>query len=87
LGLAAIEAMTCGLPILTSNIHGINDYSVDGITGYQNAPTDVEGFARNLKRLVESREDRLRMGGHNAVSVEKYDMPSILRDLKAIYGL
>src|SRR5699024_8269918 len=32
LGMAALEAMASNLPILTSNVHGINDYSVEGIT-------------------------------------------------------
>ena len=41
LGLAAIEAMSSGLPLITSNINGIKDYSIDGVTGYSCNPTDV----------------------------------------------
>ena len=51
LGLSAIEAMACGLPLITSNVHGINDYSIDGLTGYKFAPTDVEGFAHGIQTL------------------------------------
>src|SRR5699024_6464187 len=43
LGLAALEAMAAGLPIITSNIHGIVDYSVHGVTGYNYQPSDTKG--------------------------------------------
>ncbi|MDY2836937.1 MAG: glycosyltransferase family 4 protein, partial [Bilifractor sp.] len=46
LGMAAIEAMACALPIVTSNIHGVNDYSKDGVTGLKAASDDVEGFRK-----------------------------------------
>ncbi|WP_028043144.1 glycosyltransferase [Candidatus Stoquefichus massiliensis] len=56
LGLAAIEAMATGLPILTSNINGINDYSINGITGFKYSPEDIEGFSNGIKNLEESKE-------------------------------
>ena len=34
LGLAGIEAMAAGVPLVSSNVHGILDYVVDGKTGY-----------------------------------------------------
>lgn len=42
LGLAAIEAMASGLPILTSNVHGIKDCSVNVFSGYLYSLLDVE---------------------------------------------
>lgn len=51
LGVAALEAMASGLPLLTSDIHGIRDYSQNGITGYTVAPDDVKGFADAIRKL------------------------------------
>ena len=42
--MVALEAMAAGLPIITSNIHGIVDYSIDGVTGYLCNSTDVDAF-------------------------------------------
>lgn len=86
LGLGAIEAMACGLPIITSNVHGINDYSVDGVTGYKSAPMDAEGFASAIQKLAGDSDLRAEMGRYNAQLVRKYDVSHINQSLKEIYG-
>ena len=86
LGLGAIEAMACGLPLLSSNVQGINDYSVDGVTGYKCAPSDVEGFARAIEKLAGDSDLRAEMGRYNAQLVRKYDVSHINQSLKEIYG-
>lgn len=78
LGLGAIEAMACGLPLLTSNVHGINDYSVDGVTGYKCAPNDVDRFAMNMTCLIEEVDKRLAMGKHNCELAQKYDVGTVI---------
>lgn len=85
LGLAALEAMASGLPIVTSNVHGIVDYSIDGVTGYTCSPMDVDGFAEQIGKLAMNSQDCLRMGAHNAESVKKYDLYKIIKYLEYIY--
>lgn len=51
LGLAGIEMMAGGLPVVTSDVQGIKDYSKDGITGYMYDASDAEGFAEGIKKL------------------------------------
>lgn len=87
LGLAAIEAMACGLPILTSNVHGINDYSADGITGYKCAPLDADGFASALKKLAGNEKLRKKMGQNNATLAGKYEINAVTRLIKEKYEL
>lgn len=86
LGLAAIEGMACGLPIVTSNVHGINDYSEDGVTGYKCAPTDAEGFARAIRRLAEDPALRISMGQGNMERAKKYDVNRIVLLMKDVYA-
>ena len=86
LGLAAIEAMACGLPIITSNIHGIVDYSIDGITGYATTFDDLSGFANLILKLFEDEALRIEYGKHNLNSIVKYDVNNILLRLQEIYG-
>ena len=87
LGLSAIEAMACGLPIITSNVHGINDYSVDGVTGYKCAPTDADGFAGAVGKLINNDHLRMKMGQGNRLLSKKYETHAIISLLKKIYGL
>ncbi len=85
LGLAAIEAMASGMPIVTSNIHGICDYSINGETGFCCSPTNVYEFKEAILKLVEDSELRKEMGRHNANSVEKYSLETIKKEMKNIY--
>lgn len=86
LGLAAIEAMACGLPIVTSNVHGINDYSVDGVTGYKCVPRDVHAFGVAFKKLICDEPLSNMMGMHNEQLVEKYDLAIIASKMRQIYS-
>lgn len=87
LGLAAIEAMACGLPIITSNVHGINDYSIDGVTGYVCAPSDVNCFAEAIYKLVSDPATTKEMGRANMERVKKYSLSNILGIMRKLYEL
>lgn len=73
LGLAAIEAMYCGLPILTSNMHGINDYSIDGVTGYKCDPSDYVALSNAIQCLYKSQNLCKQMGENNKIAANKYE--------------
>lgn len=87
LGLAAIEGMACGLPLITSDKHGINDYSVDGETGYKCEPTDAEGFAKAIEQLANDPSLRESMGKGNITRAQKYDVDRINQLMKDVYAL
>lgn len=86
LGLAAVEAMLSGLPIITSNIQGINDYSKNGITGYKCAPLDVNGFSEAIRNLHDDPDLRKKMGKYNRAYAKKYDQKSVLNYMYNVYG-
>lgn len=86
LGMAALEGMAMGLPIITSNIHGIVDYSIDGVTGYTCNPDDVECFSRAIERLIKDTNLLKKMSMYNIEAVRKYDINNILPQLKEIYS-
>lgn len=54
LGLAGIEMLAAGLPLVASNVHGICDYAIDGETAYTSSPYDVDGFAKAIQKLCNS---------------------------------
>lgn len=85
LGLAAIEAMACGLPLITSNVHGINDYSRNGVSGYKCSPTDVNGFVQAIKILVNNIDIKKQMGHINLENAQKYNITQILNQIINLY--
>jgi N-acetyl-alpha-D-glucosaminyl L-malate synthase BshA len=51
-GLAALEAMSYGIPIIATNVGGLPELIEDGKTGFLSPLGDVEGMARNAIRLL-----------------------------------
>lgn len=85
LGMAALEAMAAGLPIITSNIHGIVDYSTNGETGYTCKPTDVDSFAESIQILIDNEKLRNKMGQNNSKLVEAFSMDNSQKKMHKIY--
>ena len=85
LGLAGVEAMAAGVPLVSSNVHGILDYVIDGKTGYAVAPDNVDGFADAIKKLVESPELRGSMRDACLAAVEPFELSNALRVMWDIY--
>ena len=85
LGMASLEAMSLGLPIVTSNRHGINDYSEHGKTGFKYDPNDHEGFADGIKRIVYDDELKREMGKYNIEVSKRFSIEESMECLCEIY--
>ncbi len=85
LGLAGIEAMAAGVPLVSSNVHGIMDYVVDGETGYAVSPHDVDGFAEALHRLAVDPELRANMRESCIRTVALFEIHNSLNEMWKIY--
>lgn len=85
LGLGALEAMACGLPIITSNVHGINDYSEDKVTGYKCSVKNVVEYADAIREIYEHSDMREQMSDFNRKLVERYSVDEIVTLMRRIY--
>ena len=57
-GLAALEAMACKVPVISSNTGGLPELNVDGVTGFLSEIGDVDAMAANAIYILED-SDRL----------------------------
>ena len=57
-GIAPLEAMACGVPVVASAVGGMIDTVVDGLTGVHVPPRDPERLAAALRSLLDD-SDRL----------------------------
>lgn len=85
LGLAGIEAMAAGIPLVSSNVHGILDYVKDGETGYACDPEDIDGFADAIAKLSNDNALRIKMKDNCLKAVEPFEMSNALRTMWNIY--
>jgi N-acetyl-alpha-D-glucosaminyl L-malate synthase BshA len=61
-GLAAIEALSCEVPVVASSVGGLPEAVVDGETGYLLKPDDIDGMIGAGIKLLSNDDLRLRMG-------------------------
>ncbi|MDP9079725.1 MAG: N-acetyl-alpha-D-glucosaminyl L-malate synthase BshA [Bacteroidota bacterium] len=77
-GLAALEAMACKVPVISSNAGGLPELNVDGETGFLKDPGDIEGMAEKAIYILED-EERLATFKENALARAKvFDLANIL---------
>jgi glycosyltransferase involved in cell wall biosynthesis len=84
LPVSVIEAMALGLPVVASRIRG-NEDLVDEGGGILISPTDTDGFADAIEKLLSDGSLRRRMGGHNKEASKKYSVEVVSEALLEIY--
>lgn len=85
LGMAAIEAMACGLPLVSSNRHGINDYSIEGVTGFKHDPFDSNGFADSIDKLLSNERLRRTLGVNCRQVAQEFTLEASLKQMQEYY--
>ncbi|MCO5949235.1 N-acetyl-alpha-D-glucosaminyl L-malate synthase BshA [Mucilaginibacter flavidus] len=77
-GLAALEAMACKVPVVSSNAGGLPELNIDGETGFLRDVGDVDGMAERSIYILED-EERLMTFKENALARAKlFDLANIL---------
>jgi len=52
-GLAALEAMACGVPVVASRVGGLPEVIEDGVSGFLHALDDLDGMAASAVALLQ----------------------------------
>lgn len=78
-GLAALEAMSCGVPVIGTKTGGLPEVVIDGETGYLSNLGDVDFMAKKAIELLVD-ENKLNSFKQNArkAAVEKFDSDLIV---------
>lgn len=85
---SVIEAMAVGLPVVGTDVGGINELVVDGETGWLVPLGDTEALAEALASLLLDRDARLRMGSRGRKRIELgFDIRVTTHQLEEFYQL
>ncbi|ABF41728.1 glycosyl transferase, group 1 [Candidatus Koribacter versatilis Ellin345] len=87
-GLALIEAMSAGLPVIASDVGGMREIVVPGETGLLVPANDETNLEVALRRLIANPQERQRMGSAGLVRFrEKFTLDRMLTDTFRVYDL
>lgn len=83
---ATLEAMGCGLPIVTTDIPGNQEIVREGVNGFLIPVGDTEKLAQSLAWLIRDPSLRRRLGSESRRMVQPYDWREIVRRYAAIFA-
>lgn len=69
-GLAALEALASGVPVVASAVGGLGEVVRDGVTGRLAAPDDFDGLVDAIAGLLDDPQQRRAMGAAARADVE-----------------
>ena len=83
-GLAALEALACEVPLITSNAGGLPELNIQGVTGFMSNVGDVDDMVKNALYVLQ--DDNLPTFKHQALErAKEFELSKILPMYEAHY--
>jgi N-acetyl-alpha-D-glucosaminyl L-malate synthase BshA len=77
-GLAALEAMACKVPAITSNAGGLPELNINGFCGYMSNVGDVDDMAANAIKILQHDDVLNRFKENALLRAQDFDLKKIL---------
>ena len=85
LPVSSLEAMYCGLPLVTSAIRGLVDVNQNERNGFLCAPTDYISFAKYIKKLLGDSTLRKEIGENNKQDVLPFTIGRTIKEVESLF--
>ncbi len=84
-GLAALEAMACEVPVISSNVGGLPEVNIHGETGFLSDVGDVDEMAENAIRILKDEKVLQEFRKNALAQAKRFDIKEILPKYEAYY--
>lgn len=84
-GLAALEAMAAGVPVISTNAGGLSEIMVQGVTGYMSDIGDIKDMSRNAIRILKGDEGLQQFKEKAAQQALTFDIHNIVPIYEQLY--
>jgi len=85
-GLAALEAMACQVPVISSDAQGIPEVNIQGVTGYLSPVGDVEGMAEGALKILGDEATHKRFKEAAYKRAQEFDLAKIMTQYEDMYN-
>ena len=84
-GLAALEAMAEGVPVISSNTGGIPEVNKQGYSGFLSNVGDVDEMASNSLKLLKDKKQLDQFKNQAFEQAKKFDLQKVLHQYESLY--
>lgn len=84
-GLAALEAMGAGVPVISSNTGGLGEVNIHGTTGFTADVGDVEAMSKGAVHILEDSDRHLQFAKAARKQAEQFAIDKIIPSYMTLY--
>ena len=84
-GLAALEAMAAGVPIVTTNAGGLKEINIPGETGYMGDIGDVKAMGQQAIKILRDNTVLKQFKERAAIHAKKFDISNVIPQYENLY--